>query len=221
MLTADSPHQLLVVFTNSAGLEAAMAQQVLKLMALRPDQISIDEVLLIDQDTCQIGPTFYLESDKPFQAMRDSSVVNSPICYQAKVVGFDLTLGYEQIDQVLLTRLGACMTGKPRINSEAFTVQGNEFFDDRSGCWASWNEYLFSELLDQLILNRNDPTHTRALKFLRGPGGDSLSQAQEYDCLPYAPTTPPKMKVLPTNWRKVAPQYQHDALLRLLNSHLS
>ena len=210
-------HDLLIVFTGTEGMESAFATFDLKPVALRPDQIDIEQLVLINRDTLQIGPVFYLDDDRPWQGVRDASEAANPIVYKPVILGPEELMGRELIDKGLLVGLKACMTGLPHKNHEAVSVFFDEFFADDLND-RQWDDWLFSEVLDQLIINRNDRHTMDALHWLQGPGGDSLSRMEEFECLPWMAELPPRLEKLPTNWLKVLPEAKHAGVLAMLNT---
>jgi hypothetical protein len=198
-------------------MESALATFDLKPVALRPDQIDVDQLILINQDTLQIGPLFYLDDDRPWQGVRDASEPLNPIVYKPVILGPEELMGRELVQPELLNRLNACVTGLPQKHHEAMSVFFDEFYDAALN-ENRWNDWLFSELLDQLIINRNDRHTMDALHWLRGPGGDSLSRMEEFECMPWLAEVPAPLEELPTNWRKVLPKAKHAELLATLNT---
>lgn len=214
---ANKRHDLLVIFATTESMESAFATFDLKPVALRPDQIDVEQLVLVNQDTLEIGPVFYLDDDKPWQGVRDASAALNPIVYKPVILGPEELMGRELVQPELLNRLNACVTGLPQKHHEAMSVFFDEFYDAALN-ENRWNDWLFSELLDQLIINRNDRHTMDALHWLRGPGGDSLSRMEEFECMPWLAEVPAPLEELPTNWRKVLPEAKHAELLATLNT---
>lgn len=210
-------HDLLVIFTTSESMESALATFDLKPVALRPDQSDVEQLILINQDTLQVGPLFYLDDDRPWQGVRDASSPLNPIVYKPVILGPEELMAHDSIQPELLNRLHAGFTGLPRKNHEALSVFFDEFYEGEM-TENAWNDWLYSELLDQLIVNRNDRHTLNALNWLHGPGGDSLSRMEEFECLPWAAETPALLEELPPTWQQVVKPNKHAELLATLNT---
>lgn len=210
-------HDLLVVLTSQAGMEAAIATMDLAPMALRADQTKVEQLVLIDQDTFAIGPVFYLDDVQPWLPIKDTSDPKNPVLFKPNILGPDTMLGREFIQEATLVRLEACRTGLPRRGHEAFSVVFEEFFNEESSD-NDWNDWLFSEALDQLIVNRSDAALMASLCWLHGPGGDSLSRLQEFECLPLMGEHGEPSEQMHRYVSKIVPVQKRQAVLATLNS---
>ena len=214
-------NDLLIVFTDAPGIEYAINSWELWPLALRKDQRKIDQIVLIDVDGGDIGPLFLLDTNNPFVPLRDHAHAHNPTVWMPNDPQFlDDVLVQTEVWAEFFNRISATVHGQPTKNHEGISVKFEEFYTAVSN-EEDWNDWLFSEVLDQRILTEND-SHTRmSLQWMRKEGGDSHSKLQEWRCVCGVPKGVEPMEKLPTYWDRVVPAERHEQMLATLNSMLT
>lgn len=207
---------LLVVFTTGNVMNGAGSTADLRPLVLRPDQLHIDQVVYINVETRLVGHHFLLPSDQPFVAITDDANAKDIFWMPNDPQLLEEFFEPSEISQQFLNRINATLYGLPALHHEACSVCFEDFYDDVREEF--WNDWLYSEILDQRIINQHSDSLRQSINYLKFDGGDSLARLREIRAPRLRTTLPEPMKKLPTVWEIVVPDYRHGAMLRTLNS---
>lgn len=205
---SDHTTRALLVLTNSNGIDHLEMTDQWKHLALRADQLDIDQILFLDTEAGIVSHIAFLKYEKPFTAVQLTE--GAPILYTPNIACvedvLDIAINTQAMHFIENNLLGGSLT----LDHEAATLE------DIDGLFASdedaVTDLLGGEIVDQLIENRRCFNQQAAIRYVKETPNVAIAQEQEG----YGSSIPgDQMDELPEAWVAMGAD---DSLLALLNS---
>ena len=208
---------VLIVLTNSHGIDALYRDGSWKPLSLRRDQEDAKTICFINVDSFMCEAVALLDEINPFRPWGEytPSIANLRMPQISEVL--DFVEPFMCIDHGTITALvniESAFPG-PALHYEAFTIFASQDFLYGPEDPATVGQ----AIVDEFIINRRTPNVVKGLKFLHGKGGDQLARVLEYTA-PDPELVHEPLFELPSNWQAVVDEDDRDALLWTLNSLL-
>lgn len=214
----DTHTGALLVLTDSSGIESFLAQGTWnRYLCLRHDQLRINQLIFLDTECCAVRAFGLLDETYPFKCHTfDDRQVWSPNVLLAEGIADEIVLPTCEVQRIQ----AELMDHAPMPHHEAFSIPDPDLIwthlHDDAGELADW---LAHQITDEMILNRREHYHLKAMAFMQSRGKDinALDQEDEASGL-HAPQAQEQITELPAAWRDVVPQSMHEGMLVMLRS---
>lgn len=202
----------LLVLTNQSGVTKLEATSEWKALALRPDQLQVDQILFLDVRIGIITHVALLNAITPFAPLATD---NGPTLYVPNIAMVmecpdEIAVREDCIDYVD----AQLNNGSVLLNHEALTVDTDELYSMAFEGEDAVTDLLVSEIIDQMIINRRSINQSSAISWLTNGGLAALSVQEEHTDHGVG-CTGAALDQLPASWVAVGGD---QATLALLNS---